>query len=159
MTKYEDLSKLAVAHASARMDDLRNAESTAELVRSRVARQLEAPDDTVQFASLDEQLEPTATAAATPSPIRGKDGRWYFGLLLHFALSGGGNRSKAAVQLSTVFDGSTLKVFLHRTEYVFRKDQEADWSRFLGDLEETLRAYYSSGWSAPRASVGFVSFP
>ena len=78
---------------------------------------------------------------------------------MKFGMPGAAVSSKAAIQLSTAFDGSTLKVFLHRTEYLFRRDEEADWSRFLTDLEKSLQAYYSAGLSTPRTAVGFISLP
>ena len=156
MTKYTDIATIAARYAGEFMNQRFNCERLASLIGQRIYEYLQAPDTAIRFAELNEELESVWKPLDNPKVTQGRDGFWYFGLLISFELNGVSSYSKLILKFGCRVLKDQYIIKLDRSHSINPKN-DSTWLPLLRELEEGLNAHYSGSPIEPPKTIGFLA--
>jgi hypothetical protein len=156
MSKYEEISEKATAYAAAFMAQRFACERVAHIVRSKVISYFGAPEEAIAFVELDEELKAIHTTRDSLRVIQGRDGMWYFGLLMSFEVKGRAAWSKLYLTFGCRSSGERATLKLERSYEVGLRDHSG-WEPLLSELEADLISHYSRSPTEPARPIGFMA--
>jgi hypothetical protein len=160
MTKYEELSRIAVEHSRQVYQQKEACERFAfELIKG-LMEYLGSPLGTVRFYTVDEKLEPNSelenTALTVPKLRQYKDGFCYFGVDIHFAHP---EQPRHFAQVGSLFGiKKSDESFIVRSEkdIGINPNERKTYLAFYDYLHNELKEYYSTPIDQPPRRIGFA---
>lgn len=153
MTRYEELSALAVQNIQKLYDDKAERESDAHFVVRELIKYLQAPEGTVQFAELDKAQAATGKTGNL-ALIYCADGAWHFGVQLHFKSVDSPAYSKVTLKMSLRSRPPHAVLTFEREFLINRSDPESA-SAFLSFVFTGLAEDYAKPVGVPKERIGF----
>lgn len=155
MTRYDELSALAVKTTEEFYDAKLSCEDFARHLILKLREFLGAPAETVQFIQLDADLRATGeTHDSEPRLRRMPDGSWHFGIQIHFRRSTSLAFGKVTLKMSVQKqpDGFKLK---YEREFIVDDSGSDSISQLFQFIYDGLKEDYSKPMDAPKPRIGF----
>ena len=155
MSKYSQIAALATLHAERFFAHRDQCAEVAVLVLNRFALYLEAPEGTLHFLELDQDLKLTRVRTHDPKMEQGEDGYWYFGLQVHFAEPARRGFSDSFLRFGLKIEGETGSVKVD-TPLKFNLNAPESLEPMFEEIVRSYEEYYSAASGSLPTSIGFI---